>query len=70
MTTHAEEMISGVEPGVVGPSTNKSSIEQLFSNIGAIMPSGIGAETYEQADEIVKARARAALHKLATGQGR
>jgi hypothetical protein len=55
----AEEMISGVEPGVVGPSTNKSSIEQLFSNIGAIMPSGIGAET-RQADEIVKARARAA----------
>jgi hypothetical protein len=31
----------------------------LFSNIGAIMPSGIGAET-RQADEIVKARARAA----------
>jgi hypothetical protein len=55
----AEETISGVEPGVVGPSTNKSSIEQLFSNIGAIMPSGIGAET-RQADEIVKARARAA----------
>jgi hypothetical protein len=55
----AEEMISGVEPGVVGPSTNKSSIEQLFSNIGAIMPSGLGAET-RQADEIVKARARAA----------
>jgi hypothetical protein len=25
----AEEMISGVEPGVVGPSTNKSSLEQL-----------------------------------------
>lgn len=55
----AEEMISGVEPGVVGPSTNKSSLDQLFSNIGAIMPSGIGAET-RQADEIVKARARAA----------
>jgi hypothetical protein len=55
----AEETISGVEPGVVGPSTNKSSLEQLFSNIGAIMPSGIGAET-RQADEIVKARARAA----------
>jgi hypothetical protein len=54
----AEEMISGVEPGVVGPSTNKSSLDQLFSNIGAIMPSGIGAET-RQADEIVKARARA-----------
>jgi hypothetical protein len=31
----------------------------LFSNIGAIMPSGLGAET-RQADEIVKARARAA----------
>jgi hypothetical protein len=61
----AEEMISGVEPGVVGPSTNKSSLEQLFSNIGAIMPSGIGAET-RQADEIVKARARAA----AAGTGR
>jgi hypothetical protein len=55
----AEEMISGVEPGVVGPSTNKSSLDQLFSNIGAIMPSGLGAET-RQADEIVKARARAA----------
>jgi hypothetical protein len=55
----AEEMISGVEPGVVGPSTNKGSLDQLFSNIGAIMPSGIGAET-RQADEIVKARARAA----------
>jgi hypothetical protein len=55
----AEEMISGVEPGVVGPSTNKSSLDQLFSNIGAIMPSGIGAET-RRADEIVKARARAA----------
>jgi hypothetical protein len=62
----AEEMISGVEPGVVGPSTNKSSIEQLFSNIGAIMPSGIGAET-RQADEIVKARARAAA--AGYGQG-
>jgi hypothetical protein len=55
----AEEMISGVEPGVVGPSTNKGSLDQLFSNISAIMPSGIGAET-RQADEIVKARARAA----------
>jgi hypothetical protein len=55
----AEEMISGVEPGVVGPSTNKSSLDQLFSNIGAIMPSGLNAET-RQADEIVKARARAA----------
>jgi hypothetical protein len=62
----AEEMISGVEPGVVGPSTNKSSLDQLFSNIGAIMPSGIGAET-RQADEIVKARARAAA--AGYGQG-
>jgi hypothetical protein len=62
----AEEMISGVEPGVVGPSTNKGSLDQLFSNIGAIMPSGIGAET-RQADEIVKARARAAA--AGYGQG-
>lgn len=42
-----EEMMSGVEPGVVGPSTNKSTIEQLFSNIGAIMPSGPSAQTRE-----------------------
>jgi hypothetical protein len=62
----SEEMMSGIEPGVVGPSTNRSSIEQLFSNIGAIMPSGIGAET-RQADEIVKARARAAA--AGYGQG-
>jgi hypothetical protein len=58
----AEEMISGVEPGVVGPSTNKSSLDQLFSNIGAIMPSGIGAET-RQADDFVKAQGE--LHKAA-----
>jgi hypothetical protein len=62
----AEEMISGVEPGVVGPSTNKSSIEQLFSNIGAIMPSGIGAET-RQASDFAKAQERIA--QAASGQG-
>jgi hypothetical protein len=27
----AEEMISGVEPGVVGPSTNKSSLDQFLA---------------------------------------
>jgi hypothetical protein len=62
----AEEMISGVEPGVVGPSTNKSSIEQLFSNIGAIMPSGIGAETYGASDS---AKAQERIAQAASGQG-
>jgi hypothetical protein len=62
----AEEMISGVEPGVVGPSTNKSSIEQLFSNIGAIMPSGIGAETYGASDF---AKAQERIAQAASGQG-
>jgi hypothetical protein len=62
----AEEMISGVEPGVVGPSTNKSSLDQLFSNIGAIMPSGIGAET-RQASDFAKAQERIA--QAASGQG-
>jgi hypothetical protein len=62
----AEEMISGVEPGVVGPSTNKSSIEQLFSNIGAIMPSGIGAETRQASDS---AKAQERIAQAASGQG-
>jgi hypothetical protein len=62
----AEEMISGVEPGVVGPSTNKGSLDQLFSNIGAIMPSGIGAET-RQASDFAKAQERIA--QAASGQG-
>jgi hypothetical protein len=62
----AEEMISGVEPGVVGPSTNKSSLDQLFSNIGAIMPSGIGAETYGASDF---AKAQERIAQAASGQG-
>jgi hypothetical protein len=62
----AEEMISGVEPGVVGPSTNKSSIEQLFSNIGAIMPSGIDAETRQASDS---AKAQERIAQAASGQG-
>jgi hypothetical protein len=62
----AEEMISGVEPGVVGPSTNKGSLDQLFSNIGAIMPSGIGAETYGASDF---AKAQERIAQAASGQG-
>ena len=58
-----EEMVSGIEPGVVGPSTNKSTIEQLFSNIGAIMPSGPSAQTRE-AQEVIEARQRAATQNF------
>jgi len=58
-----EEMVSGVEPGVVGPSTNKSTMEQLFSNIGAIMPSGPSAQTRE-AQEVIEARQRAATQNF------